>query len=116
VIEARTEIREPLAAIHCVNAEGVQVFSVHHPLEEGTVEPGRLAPGERVQISGTIENPLTNGRYELSCWVTSKEESGRLAVQELHLFDFVVFGPKLIVGTIAVDAQLRADPVTRSES
>ena len=63
-----------------------------------------------------IQNPLANGRYELSCWVTSKEDSGRLAVQELHLFNFVVFGTKLIVGTVSVPAEMRAEPAPRGDA
>ena len=62
-----------------------------------------------------IQNPLANGRYEFSCWVTSHEESGRLAVQELRLFEFVVFGAKLIVGAVDVESDLEAVVVEREE-
>jgi len=115
-IEARTYLRDPVFAFHCVNADGVEVFSVHKRLRYEPEGIDHLDAGQRTKVTGEIQNPLANGRYEFSCWVTSHEESGRLAVQELRLFEFVVFGSKLIVGAIDVEADLEAVVIEAEES
>jgi ABC-2 type transport system ATP-binding protein len=109
VIQARNDLFDPVFAFHCVNAEGVLVFSVHERLRFIKGAPDHLKASETVRLTGEIENRLANGRYGMSCWITSHRESGELAVQELHLLDFVVFGSKLIVGAVEMEATIDAE-------
>jgi ABC-type polysaccharide/polyol phosphate transport system ATPase subunit len=107
-IEARNDLLDPVFAFHCTNPEGVHVFSAYRRLSDGDGQPGRLGQGERVILSGEIENPLANGRHELSCWITSHPETGEYSVQELSMLVFVVFGPRPVSGVISVEADLDA--------
>ena len=105
-VEARVPLIDPTFAFHCNNAEGVEVFVVHQPLSQVEGQPNRLEAGQRVRLSGKIENPLSNGRYDLTCMIVSHDEAGMLNGQELKYADFVVYGPKLIVGAVEVGAEI----------
>jgi len=107
-VEALNDLFDPVFAFHCTNAEGVHVFSSHLRLRFVEGQPDRIPAGGRVTLSGEIENRLANGRYGFACWITSHRESGELAVQELQLLDFVVFGSKPIMGLVAVESELDA--------
>lgn len=113
-IEARKALADPVFAFHFTNAEGVEVFVVHQRLRFIDGQPDRLEPGERVRLTATIENRLANGRYDITCMITSHEESGLVSGQQLKFKDFVVYGPKLIVGAVAVDAEIDARTEARS--
>ena len=105
-VEARVPLIDPTFAFHCNNAEGVEVFVVHQPLNQVDGQPNRIEAGQRVRLRGEIENPLKNGRYDLTCMIVSHDESGLLNGQELKFADFVVYGPKLIVGAVEVGAEI----------
>lgn len=105
-IEARTALVDPVFAFHFTNAEGVEVFVVHQRLRLIDGQPDRLEAGERVRLEATVENRLANGRYDITCMITSNGESGLISGQQLKFKDFVVYGPKLIVGAVAVDAEI----------
>ncbi len=107
-IEARTALIDPVFAFHFTNAEGTEVFVVHQRLGLIDGQPDRLEAGERVRLAGTIENRLANGRYDITCMITSHEQSGLINGQQLKLKDFVVYGPKLIVGAVEVEAEIDA--------
>jgi ABC-2 type transport system ATP-binding protein len=115
VIEAIQPLIEPTLSFHCHNAEGVEVFTVHQPLEDAEGRPGRVEGGGRIKVSGEIENPLANGRHVISCWITSHRETGEITVQELAFVDFAVFGPKLIVGAIDIEATVEATAMDEEE-
>ena len=108
-IEARAELIDPVLAIHCTNAEGVHVFSLHRRMAaEG--ESIRLSPGQLVELAGVIDNRLTPGRYFLTCWVTSHLDSGEVSAGVLQLLDFVVYGTARELGVVYVDAELEITP------
>ena len=106
VIEARNDLEDPVFAFHCINSEGVLVFVVNERLRFIEGAPDRVAAGESVRLTGEFENRLTNGRYWMSCWITSGRESGDLKVQELPLFDFVVFGAVAMLGAVEVEGSI----------
>jgi ABC-2 type transport system ATP-binding protein len=90
LIEARRELVAPAFSIHVLNAQGTIVFGFTRDLEGQRRD--RLAAGERVRLSGRIENSLVPGRYSLDCWVRRHRQGGGLAFQGLRLLDFVVSG------------------------
>jgi hypothetical protein len=86
----------------------VVVFSLTRMLSAGANE---LAAGDRVRISGQIENTLVPGKYFLDCWVRRPREHGDLAVQGLRLRDFVVYGTGAREGIVSVNAEVEVEAV-----
>jgi ABC-2 type transport system ATP-binding protein len=110
VIQARDELSQPVFGFHCRNADGVHVFGFNRTLQLEDGEPDRIAPGQQVRISGTIENPLTPGRYVISCWVARNRNPGDIALQVIPALDFVVFGPRNTAGIVQVPNDVEAFP------
>jgi ABC-2 type transport system ATP-binding protein len=113
LVEARRELVAPRFIIHVANADGVLVFGFTTRLS-GSV-PGLVAAGERVRLSGRIENSLVPGSYAIGCWVRRKREDGEEAVQGLRLFDFVVHGTTSSEGVVSVEADVEAVPEAERE-
>jgi hypothetical protein len=65
-----------------------------------------LEAGQRVHVSGTVENRLAPGRYVVKSWVHQEHSYSNLVLHTPHLFDFVVFGAKSIPGVMSADAQV----------
>jgi ABC-2 type transport system ATP-binding protein len=110
ILEARRELQSPLFGFICSNADGVHVFQFQSSLTRDEGQPDSLEKGQRVRISGTIENPLTPGRYFVTCLVARSRHLGDLALQGIDLLDFVVFGTDSPGGLVSVRADLRAEP------
>ena len=108
ILEARRELTTPVFGLHCTNAEGVHVFGLNQTLTLDEGQPQRVDAGETVLISGTIENPLTPGRYFMACWVARDESADDLALQVLELLDFEVSGSAAGAGIVSVQAELSA--------
>ncbi len=73
-------------------------------------EPDRLLPGQRVRITGTVENPLLPGRYYVNCWIGRNRNKGDVALQIVQLFDFVVYGTRAGPGYVSVGGDVEAVP------
>ena len=110
VVEARRELQSPVFGFHCTNEDGVHVFGFNRSLEVDEGQPDRLEVGQRVRIAGTIENPLTPGRYFVNCWVVRGRNPGDYALQAIKFLDFVVFGTKQDPGVVSVRAEVEAVP------
>jgi ABC-2 type transport system ATP-binding protein len=108
VIEARRDLVDPMFVIQVMNADSVVVFSIRRTL--GSDRP-ELSAGDRVRISGRIENSLVPGKYFLDCWVRRSRERGDLAVQGLRLHEFVVYGTGARDGVVSVSTDVEAVPV-----
>jgi ABC-2 type transport system ATP-binding protein len=108
VIEARRDLADPTFVIQVMNADSIVVFSIRRTLGAGTRE---LRAGDRVRISGRIENSLVPGKYFLDCWVRRSRERGDLAVHGLRLREFVVYGTGARDGVVSVSADVEAVPV-----
>ena len=52
---------------------------------------------------------LTPGRYFVHCYAARSREQGDIALHQLRLFDFVVYGPQRWKGSVTVDADVEAD-------
>jgi ABC-type polysaccharide/polyol phosphate transport system ATPase subunit len=105
LLEARNELVAPTFVIQVMNGESVVVFGLTRTLDRAD---GRLRPGERVRLSGRIENSLVPGRYSIDCWVRRDRTRGDMAVQGLRLLDFVVYGTGPRQGVVSVDSDVRA--------
>jgi ABC-type polysaccharide/polyol phosphate transport system ATPase subunit len=110
VFEALRDLERPTFGFHCYNEDGLEMFVFHRTLllEEG--QPDRLAEGQRARISGTVENPLMPGRYNLKCWVARRRNPGDLALHGIDVLDFVVFGTAPPRGLVSVEADVDAAP------
>jgi ABC-2 type transport system ATP-binding protein len=111
VFEARHDLAAPVFGFHFLNADSVTLFGFNRALERAY---DRLAAGQRVRISGRIENPLLPGRYFVNCWISRNRNQGDLALHVVRLLDFVVYGTRPGPGSVAVradvDAVVELDP------
>ena len=110
VIEALRDLERPSFTFQFVTADGIHLFSLNRTLTLPDGRPNRLAEGERARITGTIENPLTPGRYFVKCWVARARNPGDYALHGMNVLDFVVFGPHQSRGLLAVEADMEAVP------
>lgn len=86
VIEAARELVRPGLVFYILNKDGTVVGGIDRTLE------GTLAAGDRVQVSGAIQNTLVPGRYSLDCWIRREGEGGDVAMQPVRVMYFVVYG------------------------
>jgi ABC-2 type transport system ATP-binding protein len=107
-IEARQELAGPIFGVQFLDEDGVVVFGFNRTLTLAEGQDDRLAAGQRVRISGRIENPLLPGRYFVNCWVCRNRNQGDVALQLLRLFDFVVYGTRPGIGVVSVRADVEA--------
>ena len=106
VVEARRELVSPIFGIHFVDERGNTIFGFNRELNgDSTVVPA----GGRVRIGGTIANPLLRGRYFVECFVARSREQGDVALHQLRLLDFVVYGTEQGKGIVSVDADVAAE-------
>jgi ABC-2 type transport system ATP-binding protein len=105
VFEAVRDVNQPSFGFVFTNADGVDVAGIGKELPKGA--PDRLEAGQRVRISGTIENPLAPGRYVVKCWVYRDHNYGNLVLHAPHVLDFVVFGTAAS-GVVALEYEMSA--------
>ncbi len=108
VVEARRELDDPMFGLHVLTANGVGVFALRQTLTASDRHPNRVLAGQRVRISGTLENPLLPGRYFVNCSVARTRRQGDVALQVLRLADFVVHGPEPGLGIVSVRGRVDA--------
>jgi ABC-type polysaccharide/polyol phosphate transport system ATPase subunit len=105
VFEARQELVNPVFIFQVDQAStGATVFGFSRTLGDDAT----VAAGQRVRISGTVENPLLPGRYQIVALVLRNRSVGDLALQPVRLLDFVVFGTQPGPGTVSVAADVEA--------
>ena len=116
LLEARRELTSPIFAIHVLNADGATLFGFNTTLEDDEGgRPARVAGGQRVRITGRIENPLLPGRYFVRCFIY-REGRQRGALQVLDVSDFVVFGTRPAPGLVSVKVDVEAVPEPESDT
>jgi hypothetical protein len=106
LLEAQRDLPAPVFAIHVYNELGQVVFGFNRELVGGA---DHVPAGRRVRLAGEIENRLTPGRYFVHCYAARSREQGDIALHQLRLFDFVVYGPTGAgKGSVVVDADVEA--------
>jgi hypothetical protein len=109
LLEARRALEAPVFAIHVHNEQGQVVFGFNRTLTLTDGERDNVREGGRVRLAGEIENRLTPGRYFVHCYAARSREQGDIALHQLRLFDFVVYGPTGAgKGSVVVDADVEA--------
>jgi ABC-2 type transport system ATP-binding protein len=105
LLEARRALPAPVFSIHVFNEFGQMVFGFNRTLAgDADVVPA----GRRVRLAGEIENRLVPGRYFVHCYAARSREQGDVALHQLRLFDFVVYGPAGGKGSVFVDSDVEA--------
>jgi ABC-2 type transport system ATP-binding protein len=108
VVEAREQLPHPVFGFHCTNADGVHVFGLNATLDPNDGEPDPVETGQRVRVTGAIENPLTPGRYFISCLIA--RHPGDIDLQRLQPLEFVVYGtPQAGVVSMRADVDVVPD-------
>jgi ABC-type polysaccharide/polyol phosphate transport system ATPase subunit len=104
ILEARRDLEGPVFGFHFHDADGVRVFGFNGMLGGEQM----LRAGQRVRISGTIENRLLPGKYFVSAWISRNRTQGDLALHIMRLLDFVVYGTRPGPGSVSVEADVEA--------
>lgn len=108
IVEARRELVCPVFGFHFLTAAGITVFGFTVTIDREEGEPDVVAAGERVRISGRIENPLLPGRYYVSSIISRNRSFGDLALHLLRMLEFVVYGTSPGAGSISVQTSVEA--------
>ena len=103
VIEARRELRQPVFSYQFLDSDGVEVFGFSKRLKVDDERDDVLEAGQRVLISGEVENRLLPGRYRISQWVVRNRTAGDLALHSFSLLEFVVYGTDSGAGQVKLD-------------
>jgi ABC-2 type transport system ATP-binding protein len=110
IVEARRELRNPVFGFHFMDSDGARLFGFNKTLER---EPDVLAAGQRVLISGEVENRLLPGRYHVNCWISRNRAAGDIALHSLRLLEFTVFGTEPGPGSLAMRDEVEARVMER---
>jgi ABC-2 type transport system ATP-binding protein len=108
VAEARQELVRPAFSFHFLNSDGAWIFRSTVEVSPHGEGPDRVAAGERISISGTIENPLLPGRYSVECWISRQQDEGGVALHVLRLLSFLVYGTRPGAGNVSLPADVSA--------
>jgi ABC-type polysaccharide/polyol phosphate transport system ATPase subunit len=100
VLAAARDLERPIFVFHVLNADGTVVFGFLRTLD------AHVAKGQRVRLSGRIENRLVAGRYMLDCWIRQDGEQSVMALQALRLVHFVVYGTAPRHGLVALETDV----------
>jgi ABC-type polysaccharide/polyol phosphate transport system ATPase subunit len=108
IFEARHDLVNPVFGFHFHTADGNQVFGFTKHLDVAEGAPDVLREGQRVRLSGTIENRLLPGRYFVSAMISRNRSFGDLALHVLRLIDFVVYGTEPGPGSVSIEVDMEA--------
>jgi ABC-2 type transport system ATP-binding protein len=108
IVEARHDLVRPVFGFHFLTADGLTVFGFTRTLQLAEGEPDVLRAGQRVRITGTIENRLNPGRYYVSSLISRNRSVGDLALHVLRLLDFVVYGTHPAPGPVTMQTDIDA--------
>ncbi len=111
VFEARHDLVNPVFSFHFLTEHEFTVFGFNRTLERGEDEPDVVRAGQRVRLSGPIENRLVPGRYHVRAIISRNRSEGDLALHLVRLLDFTVYGTRPAAGsvTVSVDVDARVE-------
>jgi ABC-2 type transport system ATP-binding protein len=107
VVEARRELVNPRFRLHVTQPDGHPLFDVrlNHGEERDVVVPA----GKRIELAASADNPLLDGRYTVTAWVTAPRSEREIAQQAQRLTEFSVEGGEGGEGIFTVPGELKVD-------
>jgi hypothetical protein len=115
LIEARRELRNPVFGFHFMGSDGARIFGFNKTLQLPDGATDVLRSGQRVLISGEVENRLLPGSYHVNCWISRNRAAGDLALHPLRLLEFTVYGTEPGPGSVALRDDVRAEILTEED-
>ena len=107
--EAMLDMNRPQFTFQIADPQHMIIAGFNETLDVEEDGPDdRLAEGETVKFSGTIENRLAPGRYMLTCYVIRERGTSNRVIQGITILEFVVFGMKRAPGLVEVSADLKS--------
>jgi ABC-2 type transport system ATP-binding protein len=109
IVEARRELTNPRFRLHVTEPDGKPLFTVR--LTSGRERDGIVPAGRSIELVASADNPLLDGRYAVTCWVTTPRDQYEVAQQVARLGEFSVQGgePREGIITVAGDLQVNFD-------
>jgi hypothetical protein len=108
-LEANREVSEPLFGFIIANADGVHIHEFVSPLPHETGVPARLVPGQRIDLSVSVENRLAPGRYYVHHGVVRNRNRDDQALFAPNVLGFVVFGDQGATGIVSAEHEMRVE-------
>jgi ABC-2 type transport system ATP-binding protein len=108
LVEARRDLHHPVFSYHFIDETGAEIFGFSKSLEFPDDKENVLRAGERVLVSGEIENRLLPGRYHVSSWVVRNRAAGDLALHTFKLLEFLVYGTEVGAGSVRMNDDVEA--------
>jgi ABC-type polysaccharide/polyol phosphate transport system ATPase subunit len=108
VAEARRDLEQPVFDLHCVDANGKWVYGLRKPVVDAAGRPVDVGAGERVHITGAVENVLVPGQYSWDAWISRNLNEADLALHVVRLIDFLVYGTGQGTGSVLAEADVEA--------
>ncbi len=102
VVEAARDLPEPVFAFHLLSDDGVVIATFEHPVGHA------VRAGERLRVTGSIENRFVAGRYFLDAWVRPDRQESMTGLQGLRILRFVVYGTATRHGVITLDTEIQS--------
>jgi hypothetical protein len=112
VVQARRDLRNPVFGFHFMDADGARLFGFNKRLDQ---DEDVLRAGERVLLSGEVENRLLPGRYHVNLWVSRNRAPGDIALHSMRLLEFQVFGTEPGPGSLAMNEDVTAEILAPGE-
>ncbi len=108
LFEVRRQLERPVFSFQFSDSQGAHVSGFTKHLDLPQDAPDRLLAGQKVLISGEVENRFRPGRYHVSAWFLRDRTAGDLALHTLRLIEFTVYGTDSGAGSIELHDDVRA--------
>jgi ABC-2 type transport system ATP-binding protein len=108
-LEANREVSEPLFGFIIANADGVHIHEFVSALPQESEGPARLVPGQRIDLSVSVENRLAPGRYYVHHGVVRNRNRDDQALFAPNVLGFVVFGDQGATGIVSAEHEMRVE-------
>ncbi len=100
VFEAHAAIASPAVALWVTTAEGTRAFAMG--AREGGAGLADLDPGEHIEVTVEIGNPLATGRYFVGCSMSRGSTAADILVISDRAAEFLVYGGDHVHALVAL--------------
>ena len=102
VFEARRDVPGPSFGITITSSEGIEVTGFGAIVDLPGSDGDHFTRGERMEVTGVLDNRLAPGRYAVGCWVHRDHTYADLVLHVPHMLDFVVYGTHHMGGVVSL--------------